>query len=79
MLNIPGLAGIIVFYLAILGIGVYAAWKRRGKGTNSDEVMLAGRSIGSFVGVLTMTGECCWASTDTDGRKCYLDCFVLRV
>ncbi|XP_037789860.1 high-affinity choline transporter 1-like isoform X2 [Penaeus monodon] len=55
MLNIPGLAGIIVFYLAILGIGVYAAWKRRDKGVNSDEVMLAGRSIGSFVGVLTMT------------------------
>ncbi|XP_071529907.1 high-affinity choline transporter 1-like [Panulirus ornatus] len=55
MLNIPGLAGIIVFYFLILAIGVYAAWKRRNKGGDSDEVMLAGRSIGPFVGVLTMT------------------------
>ncbi|CAL4128601.1 unnamed protein product, partial [Meganyctiphanes norvegica] len=54
MLNIPGLIAIIVFYAAILGIGLYAAWKRRGT-TGTDEVMLAGRSIGSFVGVLTMT------------------------
>lgn len=57
MLNIPGLAGIIVFYLLILGIGVYAAWKRRNKGDMSEEVMLAGRSIGPLVGILTMTGK----------------------
>lgn len=57
MLNVPGLAGIIVFYLLILGIGVYAAWKRRNKGNMSEEVMLAGRSIGPLVGILTMTGE----------------------
>ncbi|XP_063859734.1 high-affinity choline transporter 1-like isoform X1 [Scylla paramamosain] len=55
MLNIPGLAGIIVFYLLILGIGIYAAWRRRNKGGKSEEVMLAGRSIGPLVGILTMT------------------------
>ncbi|XP_064105781.1 high-affinity choline transporter 1-like isoform X1 [Macrobrachium nipponense] len=55
MLNIPGLCGIVVFYLLILGIGVYAAWKRRAKGSSSDEVMLAGRSIGPVIGILTMT------------------------
>ncbi|CAL4095525.1 unnamed protein product, partial [Meganyctiphanes norvegica] len=53
--NIPGLCGITVFYVLILSIGVYAAWRRRGKGKDTEEVMLAGRSIGSFVGVLTMT------------------------
>ena len=57
MLNLPGLAGIIVFYLLILGIGIYAAWRRRNKGGKTEEVMLAGRSIGPLVGVLTMTGE----------------------
>lgn len=54
-INIPGLAAIIVFYMVILGIGLYAAWKRRGQGDSTDEVMLAGRSIGNFVGILTMT------------------------
>ena len=57
MMNIPGLAGIIVFYLLILGIGIYAAWRRRNKGDKSEEVMLAGRSIGPLVGIMTMTGE----------------------
>lgn len=76
MLNIPGLAGIIVFYLAILGIGVYAAWKRRDKGVNSDEVMLAGRSIGSFVGVLTMTGE--WRVAINRRRKEVRICRFVR-
>lgn len=55
--HIPGLVGIIVFYLLILGIGVFAAWSRKGKKGDSEEVMLAGRSIGTFVGILTMTGK----------------------
>jgi len=54
-MNIPGLLGIIVFYMLILGIGIFAAWRRRNKGNSAEEVMLAGRSIGSFMGVLTMT------------------------
>ncbi|KAF2355227.1 Sodium/solute symporter [Trinorchestia longiramus] len=54
-MNIPGLFSIIVFYLIILGIGVYAAWRRRNKGSSAVEVMLAGRSIGPIVGILTMT------------------------
>ncbi|CAL4106009.1 unnamed protein product, partial [Meganyctiphanes norvegica] len=53
--NVPGLVSIIVFYLAILGVGLWAAWRRRGQGGTADEVMLAGRDIGAFVGVLTMT------------------------
>ncbi|XP_076060354.1 high-affinity choline transporter 1-like [Oratosquilla oratoria] len=54
MLNVPGLVAIIIFYLAILSVGLWAAWRRRGI-TDTDEVMLAGRSIGTFVGILTMT------------------------
>ncbi|KAL7647381.1 UNVERIFIED_CONTAM: hypothetical protein RMT77_000977 [Armadillidium vulgare] len=55
MINVPGLIGIIIFYLLILGIGIYAGWKRKKRGNDPEEVMLAGRSIGFFVGILTMT------------------------
>ncbi|KAB7502623.1 High-affinity choline transporter 1 [Armadillidium nasatum] len=55
MINVPGLIGIIIFYLLILGIGIYAGFKRKKRGNDPEEVMLAGRSIGFFVGILTMT------------------------
>lgn len=51
-----GLVAIIVFYLVILGIGLWAAWRRKGE-ASTEEVMLAGRDIGVFVGILTMTGK----------------------
>lgn len=53
--NWPGLAAILVFYTLILCVGLYAAWKRRSQKDNSDEIILAGRSIGPFVGLMTMT------------------------
>lgn len=52
----PGLVAIIIFYLMILGIGLWAAWRRKGE-ASTEEVMLAGRDIGLFVGILTMTGK----------------------
>ncbi|XP_037069019.1 high-affinity choline transporter 1-like [Pollicipes pollicipes] len=58
MLNWAGLAGILVFYLLILAVGLWAAWRRKKSlesSADSDEVMLAGRNIGVFVGILTMT------------------------
>ena len=66
-LNVVGLVGIIVFYLLILGVGLWAAFKRKrsqsdelceagDKTTESEDVMLAGRDIGLFVGAMTMTG-----------------------
>lgn len=61
-LNVAGLISIIIFYLLILVIGIYAARK---KNTNqkaattteeeTNEVILAGRNIGMFVGCFTMT------------------------
>ncbi|CAH8594588.1 High affinity choline transporter 1 [Schistosoma haematobium] len=58
MIYIPGLIAIIVFYLLILFVGLWAA--RKGKtndssGTDTEEVMLAGRNIGLLVGIFTMT------------------------
>ena len=66
-LNVVGLVGIIVFYLLILGVGLWAAFKKKKgssdelceggeKVTESEDVMLAGRDIGLFVGAMTMTG-----------------------
>lgn len=66
-INIPGLIGIIVFYALILVVGVWAAHRRkkkaphnidRGDASNEhDDIILAGRSIGCFVGMFTMTGQ----------------------
>eukprot|EP00088_Acartia_fossae_P042838 TRINITY_DN4508_c0_g1_i1.p1 TRINITY_DN4508_c0_g1~~TRINITY_DN4508_c0_g1_i1.p1 ORF type:complete len:582 (-),score=104.09 TRINITY_DN4508_c0_g1_i1:949-2694(-) len=53
-LNVGGLVAIIIFYLVVLLVGLYAGWKRRQVEQNQEQVMLAGRDIGIFVGVLTM-------------------------
>ncbi|KAJ9597278.1 hypothetical protein L9F63_011882, partial [Diploptera punctata] len=47
-----GLAGIIVFYVAMLCVGIWAGTKQ--KDHSDEEVMLAGRSIGTVVGILTL-------------------------
>ncbi|XP_022319213.2 high-affinity choline transporter 1-like [Crassostrea virginica] len=52
--NVVGIVAVIVFYLLILGVGLWAARKSRGE-TDSENVMLAGRNIGILVGVFTMT------------------------
>lgn len=52
--NWGGLVAIIVFYLAVLLVGIWAGWKNRKKEQDTEQVMLAGRDIGLFVGVLTM-------------------------
>ena len=57
--HIGGLIAIIVFYVLILGVGIWAA--RKSKSTEADpdseDVMLAGRNIGLMVGIFTMTGK----------------------
>ena len=55
VLNVAGLVSVIIFYIIILVIGLWAARRTKGE-ANSENVMLAGRNIGVFVGVFTMTG-----------------------
>ena len=47
---IGGLSAILVFYLVILLVGACAGWTRRGKEVSQEQVMLAGRDLGIFVG-----------------------------
>ena len=58
VVNWQGLIGVIAFYILILLIGIYASWKSKAfkKETNSEDVMVANRGIGLFVGMFTMTG-----------------------
>ena len=57
-MNVPGIVSIATFYLLILAVGIWAGWKQRGKGSQggTESIMLAGRDMGTFVGILTMTG-----------------------
>lgn len=58
-INVGGLVSIIVFYLVILAVGIWAGWKhgkKDKKETGTESVMLAGRNMGVFVGIMTMTG-----------------------
>ncbi|XP_060081442.1 high affinity choline transporter 1-like [Ylistrum balloti] len=57
-LNVPGLVVLLVFYIIILVVGIYAARRRKqtnGEPDTLESSIVAGRSIGSVVGVFTMT------------------------
>lgn len=55
MINLAGLVSIVLFYVLILAVGIWAARKKETGNNSEEEVMLAGRSIGMFVGIFTMT------------------------
>ncbi|XP_011302945.1 high-affinity choline transporter 1 [Fopius arisanus] len=55
MINVAGVISIGLFYVLILGVGIWAARKKEAGNDSEEEVMLAGRSIGLFVGIFTMT------------------------
>lgn len=57
MINVGGIISIIIFYVMILAVGIWAAKKKQAGNDSEEEVMLAGRSIGLFVGIFTMTGN----------------------
>ncbi len=62
MLNIAGLVVLILFYLAVLALGLFVSrWHQRGNQSEDDRTemsIVAGRKLGGVVGVFTMTGEC---------------------
>ncbi|XP_068184063.1 high affinity choline transporter 1-like [Antennarius striatus] len=58
--NIPGVIVMVVFYLLVLGTGIWASFKSKRKqkksgATGMEMVILGNRSINSVVGVFTMT------------------------
>lgn len=60
-LNIPGVVTVVLFYILILGTGVWAARKsRRAEGKSHGDrtavVLLGDRNISLVVGIFTMTG-----------------------
>ncbi|VDK33340.1 unnamed protein product [Anisakis simplex] len=61
MVDYWGVIAIIFFYLLILVVGIWAGRKAKNvssmvEGQQTEEVMLAGRNIGTLVGIFTMTG-----------------------
>uniref|UniRef100_A0A8C5M7R6 High affinity choline transporter 1 n=1 Tax=Leptobrachium leishanense TaxID=445787 RepID=A0A8C5M7R6_9ANUR len=57
--HVEGLIAIILFYLAILFVGIWAAWRTknsRGDGDPREGIIVGGRDIGLLVGAFTMTG-----------------------
>lgn len=60
--DVPGLVGVVVFYLIILVIGIWASRKSKKVektcvGSKSEVAIVGGRNISVLVGVFTMTGK----------------------
>ncbi|ETE66155.1 High affinity choline transporter 1, partial [Ophiophagus hannah] len=56
--HVEGLIAIILFYLVILFVGIWAAWKTKtsgNEGDRSEAIIVGGRDIGLLVGGFTMT------------------------
>lgn len=57
-IHVEGIVAIVIFYVLILSVGIWAAWKNKNSGGDqSERIMVGGRDIGLFVGAFTMTGE----------------------
>ncbi|CAF1091522.1 unnamed protein product [Adineta steineri] len=57
VVHLGGLAAVVVFYVLILLVGIWAGRKQKSseKSPDTEEIMLAGRNIGLLVGIFTMT------------------------
>ncbi|CAK8686522.1 unnamed protein product [Clavelina lepadiformis] len=56
---VPGLVAVLVFYLVVLFVGIWAAWRHRVRGKkqeSNERVMVGERDIGVVVGSFTLTG-----------------------
>lgn len=67
-IHAEGLVAIVIFYVLILFVGIWAAWKNKNAGVSdggdrSESIMVGGRDIGLFVGGFTMTGKFIWSAT----------------
>lgn len=55
---ITGVIGVIVFYVAMLGVGIWAAtFKKRKAMQGQNDMMLANRRLGPLLGVFTLIGN----------------------
>ncbi|KAK9537437.1 hypothetical protein VZT92_005055 [Zoarces viviparus] len=57
-IHVEGIVAIVIFYVLILFVGIWAAWKNKSSGVGVDQserIMVGGRDIGLFVGGFTMT------------------------
>ena len=60
VINIGGVISVAFFYGLILAVGIYVGWKQKKKVKDSENIMLAGRDLRLFVGILTMCGKFCY-------------------
>lgn len=53
-----GLVGVIAFYVAVLGVGIWAAAVKKKKSRHGhDALILANRGLGPILGVFTLIGK----------------------
>lgn len=55
-----GIVGVIVFYVAVLGVGIWAAFVKRKKSQQQhgqNDMILANRRLGPLLGVFTLVGR----------------------
>ena len=60
--NIPGVIVMVLFYLLVLGTGIWASFKskreqKKSAATEMEMALLGNRQISWVVGIFTMTGE----------------------
>lgn len=55
---VTGVIGVIIFYVAVLGVGIWAAaFKRKKAAQGQDDMILANRRLGPVLGVFTLVGN----------------------
>lgn len=53
-----GLIGVIVFYVLVLGVGIWAGTVKKKKSHHGQDAMiLADRGLGPILGIFTLIGE----------------------
>ncbi|KAJ8303641.1 hypothetical protein KUTeg_020037 [Tegillarca granosa] len=66
--NIPGLIGMLAFYLLIMIVGFVAAAKKKKSSNNSEDLLLAGRNLNLFVATTMVGGGFINGTAEAMGR-----------